>query len=73
MTSYRICEPHRIGHKQWAVYDTFLQIYCHPCFPAFKSKFEAEQDCRKLNKEYKAQKISRGMNYKTHPEWSMLQ
>ena len=65
--SHRICEPYFGGHHCWYIYDSYYQMLIHQCSPGYKTKFEAEQECRKRNQEYKALKIQRGDNYRTKP------
>lgn len=63
--SYRICEPYFGGYRCWYIYDSYYQMLIHQCSPGYRTKFEAEQECRKRNQEYKALKIQKGDTYKT--------
>lgn len=63
--SHRICEPYFGGLHNWYVYDSYYLMLIHQCSPAYKTKFEAEQECRKRNQEYKALGITKGDTYIT--------
>ena len=63
--NYRICEPYFGGPHNWYIYDSYYQMLIHLCSPGYKTRFEAEQECKKLNQEYKALKIVKGDTYKT--------
>lgn len=64
-TSHQICTPYQAGSRTWYIYDSYYQMLIHQCSPAYKTRFEAEMECRKRNQEYKALKICKGDNYKT--------
>ena len=63
--NHRICEPYFGGHHNWYIYDSYYQMLINQCSPGYKTKPEAEQECRKRNKEYKALKIQKGDTYMT--------
>ena len=70
--NHQICTPER-SYKGWVVYDSFLLMQIHQTLPPYKTKFEAEQECRKLNTEYKALGIKKGQKYYNTKGWEMLQ
>lgn len=60
----KICETFYGGPKTWYIYDNYYQMLTDQCSPAFKTKKEAEQECKKRNIAYKALGIKKGDTYR---------